>query len=64
MHLAENDQSRLEGFMSTFNQERKTEYRGERNLVRNNGAVYRLNPFRKKARPLDKKWSFGRQCRS
>lgn len=64
MHLAENDPSHIEGLLSQFNQERKTEYRGERYLVRDNGAVHRLNPFRKKARPLDKKWTFGRQCRS
>ena len=64
MQFAENDQSHLEHLLTSFDQERKTEYHGERYAVRDNGAVCRLNPFRKRARPLDKKWTFGRQIRS
>ncbi|MEP4039263.1 HNH endonuclease signature motif containing protein [Pseudophaeobacter sp.] len=40
------------------------EYREERYRVRDNGAVYRQNEFRKRARPLDKKWTFGCQNRT
>ncbi len=36
-------------------------YRQERYLVRDKGAVFRLNRFRKRVRPLDKQWTFGRQ---
>ena len=39
-------------------------YRQERYRVRDNGAVFRLNQFRKRARPLDKQWTFGRQTPS
>jgi hypothetical protein len=44
-----------------YESEVEVEYRGERYRVRDNGAVYRLNEFRKRARPLDKTWTFGRQ---
>lgn len=64
MQYAEVEQSRLEQLLTSFDQERETAYGGERYLVRDNGAVYRLNPFRQRARPLDKKWTFGRQIRS
>ena len=36
-------------------------YRSERYRVRDNGAVLRFNEYRKRARPLDKQWTFGRQ---
>jgi hypothetical protein len=44
-----------------FERELEVEYREERYRVRDNGAVCRLNQFRKRARPLDKQWTFGRQ---
>ncbi|SES43500.1 HNH endonuclease [Tranquillimonas rosea] len=47
--------------LEIYEAEVEVEYRGERYRVRNNGAVYRLNEFRKRARPLDKTWSFGRR---
>lgn len=50
--------------LNTFEQEQNVEYGGESYMVRDNGAVFRLNQFRKRARPLDKTWTFGRQCRS
>jgi hypothetical protein len=64
MQFPEERHSRLEQLLTSFDQERETEYGGERYLVRDNGAVCRLNPFRKRTRPLDKKWTFGRQIRS
>jgi len=47
--------------LENYETEVEVEYRGERYRARDNGAVYRLNEFRKRARPLDKTWSFGRQ---
>ncbi|WP_113911141.1 HNH endonuclease signature motif containing protein [Roseovarius dicentrarchi] len=47
--------------LEIYESEVEVEYRGERYRVRDNGAVYRLNEFRKRARPLDKTWTFGRQ---
>lgn len=47
--------------LDIFESEVEAEYRGERYRARDNGAVYRFNEFRKRARPLDKKWTFGRQ---
>ncbi len=47
--------------LEIYETEVDVEYRGERYRVRDNGAVYRLNEFRKRARPLDKTWTFGRQ---
>lgn len=47
--------------LEIYETEVEVEYRGERYRVRDNGAVYRLNEFRKRARPLDKTWTFGRQ---
>lgn len=47
--------------LEVYDSEVEVEYRGERYQVRDNGAVYRLNEFRKRARPLDKTWTFGRQ---
>lgn len=64
MHFDEDDETRLEHLLASFSQEREVEYTGERYLVRDNGAVYRLNPYKKRTRPLDKKWTFGRQSRS
>ncbi len=50
--------------LESYENETEVEYRNERYRVRDNGAVYRLNEFRKRARPLDKKWTFGRQNRA
>lgn len=47
--------------LDIYESEAEVEYRGERYRVRDNGAVYRLNEFGKRARPLDKTWTFGRQ---
>lgn len=44
-----------------FEQELEVEYRDEKYLARDNGSVFRLNKYRKRARPLDKQWTFGRQ---
>lgn len=64
MQFTQDDPAKLKYLMSLFDQERNVEYRGERYAVRDNGAIYRLNLFHKKARPLDKKWTFGRQSKS
>ncbi len=58
MDAPEGDQKHL---LETFEKEVEVEYRGERYRVRDNGAIYRLNEYRKRARPLDKQWTFGRQ---
>ena len=47
--------------LEVYDNEVEVGYRGERYRVRDNGSVYRLNEYRKKARPLDKQWTFGRQ---
>jgi len=47
-----------------FDREVAVEYRGERYRARDNGAVFRLNQHRKRDRPLDKAWTFGRQSPS
>lgn len=47
-----------------FDTELEVTYREERYKVRDNGAVFRLNRYRKRARPLDKQWTFGRQAPS
>lgn len=47
--------------LDIFETEVEVEYRGERYRVRDNGAVFRFNELRKRTRPLDKKWTFGRQ---
>lgn len=54
--LGEHDDS-----LEIYGAEVEVKYRGERYRVRDNGAVYRLNEFRKRTRPLDKTWTFGRQ---
>ena len=64
MKFTEDNRSRSENLLNTFESEREAEYGGERYLVRDNGSVCRLNRFRKKARPLDKEWTLGRQIRS
>lgn len=64
MAYSEIDQSSTDHLITQFNEEREVEYGGERYLVRDNGAVFRYNQFRKRARPLDKKWTFGRQSPS
>lgn len=50
-----------EHLLEIYETEVEVEYRGERYRARDNGAVFRLNEVRKRARPLDKKWTFGRQ---
>ena len=47
--------------LDAFEQEVSVEFRGEKYTVRDNGAVYRHNQHRKRARRLDKQWTFGRQ---
>lgn len=47
-----------------FEIELEVSYREERYRVRDNGAVFRLNKYRKRSRPLDKQWTFGRQVPS
>jgi hypothetical protein len=47
-----------------FSTETKVTYREETYLVRDNGAVMRKNIPRRRARPLDNKWTFGRQSPS
>ncbi len=64
MAYSEIDQSSSDHLIAVFEEEREVEYGGERYLVRDNGAVFRYNQFRKRARPLDKKWTFGRQSPS
>jgi hypothetical protein len=64
MTLSGDDQNRLDQLISTFDEEREVEYGGERYVVRDNGAIYRRNQYRRKARPLDNTWTFGRQTRT
>ncbi|WP_193174910.1 HNH endonuclease signature motif containing protein [Oricola nitratireducens] len=47
-----------------FDSELEVTYREERYSVRDNGAIFRLNKYRKRARLLDKQWTFGRQTPS
>jgi hypothetical protein len=63
MTLFGDEGSRSDELISTFDEEREVEYEGERYMVRDNGAVYRRNQSRRKARPLDNAWTFGRQSR-
>ncbi len=42
-----------------FEIEKTCDYRGEKYLVRDNGAVYRFRKLDKRKRPLDEKWTFG-----
>lgn len=50
--------------LDVFEREAEVEYRGERYLTRDNGAVYRFNQYRQRKRPLDKQWTFGKQSSS
>lgn len=50
--------------LHVFDREVEVEYREERYRVRDNGSVLRLNRYRKRSRPLDKVWTFGRQTPS
>ncbi|MBP1875731.1 hypothetical protein J2Z19_005468 [Ensifer adhaerens] len=61
MTLLGDEPSHSDQLLSTFVEEREVEYGDERYLVRDNGAIYRRNPYRRKARPLDNVWTFGRQ---
>lgn len=56
--------SQHDDLLDLFETERDVTYRDERYRVRDNGAVFRLNQYRKRARPLDKRWTFGRQTPS
>lgn len=44
-----------------FDSEVELDYKGEAYLVRDNGAVYRKRKSGHRKRPLDEKWTFGRQ---
>lgn len=44
---------------NNYNHEVSVTYRGERYLVRDNGAVYRQQRANNRRRPLDNKWTFG-----
>lgn len=46
--------------INDYQTERSCEYRGERYLVRDNGAVFRY-PRNKKKRRLDEEWTFGQE---
>lgn len=58
------DERSVDQLVSAFELEREVEYGDERYLVRDNGAVYRRNQYRRKARPRDNTWTFGRQTRT
>ena len=49
-------------FLDQYNHEVSVTYRGERYLVRDNGAVFRKRRPGKRERPLDNKWTFGNPC--
>ena len=54
----------MEKLLNVYEREVEVIYRGERYLVRDNGAAQRLPNRPKKARPLDDQWTFGRQNRA
>lgn len=62
MILFGDDRNRSDQLITIFDEEREVEYSGERYVVRDNGAIYRRNQYRRKARPLDNIWTFGRQA--
>lgn len=41
-----------------------TDFQGETYLVRNNGAVYRIKRFDKRARKYDEVWTYGNVCKA
>ncbi|KZK91845.1 hypothetical protein PsAD46_01372 [Pseudovibrio sp. Ad46] len=47
--------------LDTFDRVLDVEYKNERYNVRDNGAVFRHNKLQNRVRPLDNKWSFGKQ---
>lgn len=47
--------------INDFEQEKTCTYKEEFYMVRDNGAVLRMTPEGKKARPLDKTWTFGKK---
>ena len=47
--------------INDFEQEKTCTYKDEDYLVRDNGAVMRMAPKGKKARPLDNVWTFGKK---
>jgi len=51
-----------EDLLDQFNEEREVTYRGEKYLVRDNGAICRLSRHDKRKRPLDYMWTFGNPC--
>jgi hypothetical protein len=59
--LFDDFKSGAENLMDAFTEEREVEYKGEHYFVRDNGAVCRRHQPRKRSRPLDKAWTFGRQ---
>lgn len=52
-----------EGLLNQFNEERVVTYRGEKYLVRDNGAICRLSRRDNRKRPLDNMWTFGNPCK-
>ncbi len=46
--------------LDEFQSEREVEYQGEKYLVRDNGAVFRIGRPGQRRRPLDDAWTFGR----
>jgi hypothetical protein len=54
----------MTNLIEVFSTEVEVTYRDETYLVRDNGAIFRKNIHRGRARPLDKEWTFGRQSPS
>jgi len=48
--------------VNIYEREVDCDYRGEKYLVRDNGAVFRKSRPGKRKRPLDEKWTFGNPC--
>ncbi len=46
--------------VNDFAVEKECTYKGERYSVRDNGAVFRLQPIGKRARSNDNQWTFGK----
>lgn len=51
----------MTNLIDEFDQELEVEFEGEHYLIRDNGAIFRQNHHRKKARPKDNIWTFGTQ---
>lgn len=52
-----------EKMISQFERELDVEYKGEHYLVRDNGAICRLQRANKRRRSLDGQWTFGNPCK-